>query len=81
MSGIRAARNVLPIPVARHSAVKQTNHDQVPERIERLAVERASSAVIASAAREEGMQTLRQDGLAKVLAGVTSLDEVLRVVA
>ena len=58
-------------------------HEVLPitERIERLAVERASSAVIASAAREEGMQTLRQDGLAKVLAGVTSLDEVLRVVA
>ena len=53
----------------------------ITERIERLAVERASSAVIATAAREEGMQTLRQDGLAKVLAGVTSLDEVLRVVA
>ena len=57
-------------------------HEVLPvtERIERLAVERASSAAIAAAAREEGMQTLRQDGLAKVLAGVTSLDEVLRVV-
>ncbi|MBK6763748.1 MAG: Flp pilus assembly complex ATPase component TadA [Micrococcales bacterium] len=57
-------------------------HEVLPitERIERLAVERASSAQIAVAAREEGMQTLRQDGLAKVLAGVTSLDEVLRVV-
>jgi type IV pilus assembly protein PilB len=57
-------------------------HEVLPitERIERLAVERASSAQIATAAREEGMQTLRQDGLAKVLAGVTSLDEVLRVV-
>jgi type IV pilus assembly protein PilB len=57
-------------------------HEVLPitERIERLAVERASAATIATAAREEGMQTLRQDGLAKVLAGVTSLDEVLRVV-
>jgi type IV pilus assembly protein PilB len=58
-------------------------HEVLPitERIEHLAVERASSATIAMAAREEGMQTLREDGLAKVLAGVTSLDEVLRVVA
>ncbi len=58
-------------------------HEVLPvtERIERLAVERASSAAIAAAGREEGMQTLRQDGIAKVLAGVTSLDEVLRVVA
>jgi type IV pilus assembly protein PilB len=57
-------------------------HEVLPvtEQIERLAVERASSATIAVAAREEGMQTLRQDGLAKVLAGVTSLDEILRVV-
>ena len=57
-------------------------HEVLPitERIERLAVERAPSAAIATAGREEGMQTLKQDGLAKVLAGVTSLDEVLRVV-
>ncbi len=34
---------------------------------------------LAAAARRAGMTTLREDGLAKVDAGVTSLDEVLRV--
>jgi type IV pilus assembly protein PilB len=53
----------------------------VSEQIERLAVARASSAEIARAAEAEGMVTLRVDGWAKVRAGLTSIDEVLRVVA
>ena len=53
---------------------------QVTETIERMAVERATTAEITSAARADGMQSLRLDGMAKVLGGVTSLDEVLRVV-
>ena len=52
----------------------------VDEEIERLAVQRASTLTIARAAQERGMTTLRQDGLAKVLAGSTSMEEVLRVV-
>jgi type IV pilus assembly protein PilB len=52
----------------------------VSEEIERLAVERASAAAIERVAREQGMASLRQDGMAKVLSGVTSLDEILRVV-
>jgi type IV pilus assembly protein PilB len=54
---------------------------QVSEQIERLAVARASSAEIARTAEDEGMVTLRADGWAKVRAGLTSIDEVLRVVA
>jgi type IV pilus assembly protein PilB len=57
-------------------------HEVMPisEHIERLAVERASADAIRSVACEQGMQTLRQDGLAKVLQGVTSIEEILRVV-
>jgi type IV pilus assembly protein PilB len=53
---------------------------QVTEEVERLAVERASGAAIGEVARAQGMTTLRQDGLAKVLSGHTSLEEILRVV-
>ena len=53
----------------------------VTEEIERLAVERASSAEIGRVAREQGMLTLREDGWAKVSAGITSVEEILRVVA
>ncbi|MFC0680713.1 GspE/PulE family protein [Lysobacter korlensis] len=53
----------------------------VTEEIERLAVSRASSAEIGRTAREQGMLTLRQDGWAKVRLGLTSIEEVLRVVA
>ncbi|HLZ37111.1 MAG TPA: ATPase, T2SS/T4P/T4SS family [Mycobacteriales bacterium] len=52
----------------------------VTEDVERLVVSRASAAAIAEVARSQGMLTLREDGMAKVAAGVTSLDEILRVV-
>ena len=53
---------------------------EVTEDIERLAVARASASAIAAQAKEQGMTTLRQDGLRKVSAGLTSLEEILRVV-
>ncbi|GAA1440228.1 GspE/PulE family protein [Leifsonia poae] len=53
----------------------------VSEDIERLAVARASSAEIGRAAREQGMLTLREDGWEKAKLGLTSVEEILRVVA
>ena len=53
----------------------------VTEEIERLAVARASSAEISRVAQDQGMLTLRQDGWEKVKLGLTSVDEILRVVA
>ena len=52
----------------------------VSEEIERLAVTRASTLAISKVALAEGMVTLRDDGLSKVLAGHTSMEEILRVV-
>ncbi|MGN6588361.1 MAG: GspE/PulE family protein [Solirubrobacterales bacterium] len=49
------------------------------ERVKEMTVSLASEAEIADTAMEEGMCTLREDGLAKVRAGLTSLEEVLRV--
>jgi type IV pilus assembly protein PilB len=54
---------------------------RVTEEIERHAVARSSSAQIARTAREQGMVPLRTDGWAKVVLGLTSVDEVLRVVS
>jgi type IV pilus assembly protein PilB len=51
------------------------------EEIERLAVERAASDVVMKVAVEQGMMTLRQDGLEKTQKGQTSLEEIFRVVA
>jgi type IV pilus assembly protein PilB len=51
------------------------------ERIKELTVAQAGEAEIAAAAREEGMLTLRQDGVGKVRSGLTSLEEILRVTA
>jgi type IV pilus assembly protein PilB len=51
------------------------------ERIKQMAVAAAPEAEIGVVAREEGMLTLREDGIAKVRAGLTSLEEVIRVTA
>jgi type IV pilus assembly protein PilB len=50
------------------------------EEIERLTVERASADAIRAVAVDQGMKTLREDGLDKVRAGITSIEEVARVV-
>ena len=52
----------------------------VSEAVEQLTVERASSAAIENVAHAEGMVSLRLDGMHKVSEGITSLDEILRVV-
>jgi type IV pilus assembly protein PilB len=52
----------------------------VSEEIEKLAVEHASALTISKVALEQGMITLRNDGLAKVKAGHTSMEEIFRVV-
>jgi type IV pilus assembly protein PilB len=57
-------------------------HEVMPvnEEIERLVVESASSDEIKRVSQAQGMTTLRFDGLQKVKAGLTSIQEVLRVV-
>jgi type IV pilus assembly protein PilB len=52
----------------------------VSETIERLIVGRASTDEIGEHAQTEGMRTLREDGLAKVLMGGTTLEEIARVI-
>ena len=49
------------------------------EMIEKLVMERANASRLRNQAIREGMQTLRDDGLKKVQAGITTLSEVLRV--
>ena len=49
------------------------------ETLERLASEKASREEIERAAIQDGMRTLWDDGLAKVSAGLTSVEELARV--
>ncbi len=53
----------------------------VNEEIERMIVEHAHADEIRKAAVADGMLTLRHAGLMGAAAGITSLDEVLRVIA
>jgi len=51
----------------------------VTDTIRPLVMNRAPASTLAARAMEGGMRTLRQDGWRKVKAGVTTLEEVLRV--
>lgn len=51
----------------------------VDEKIRPLILDRAPSTTIARAALANGMRTLRHDGWVKVKAGITTIEEVLRV--
>ena len=52
----------------------------VSEAIRRLTVERKSSDEISRVAQAEGMKMLREDGIDKVLLGMTSVEEIARVI-
>jgi type IV pilus assembly protein PilB len=54
---------------------------EVGETIEKLIVTGVPTDEVREAARAEGMLTLREDGLAKVLLGQTTLKEIARVIA
>lgn len=49
------------------------------DQLAKLVLEHASSGVIEEAATAAGMITMKQDGYLKVLEGITTLEEVLRV--
>ena len=51
------------------------------DRLKEMTIAHQAEPEIAAVAREEGMLTLREDGVVKIRAGVTSLEEVLRVTA
>jgi len=50
----------------------------IDDEARKLIYDKVSSAVLRSRAREMGMRTLREDGARKVLAGLTSPEEVIR---
>ena len=52
----------------------------VSEAVRRLTVERKSSDEISRVAEAEGMKSLREDGIDKVLQGLTSVEEIARVI-
>jgi general secretion pathway protein E len=51
----------------------------VTEEIQNLIYQRTSAGAIKKVALDAGLQTLRMDGARKVLAGITTIPEVLRV--
>ena len=52
---------------------------RVSETIRQLIMKKADSSTVARKALEEGMKGLHEDGVGKVLAGITTLEEIVRV--
>ena len=52
---------------------------QIDDQVRHLIFEQVSSTELRTKARELGMRTLREDGLRKAVAGLTTIAEVLRV--
>jgi type II secretory ATPase GspE/PulE/Tfp pilus assembly ATPase PilB-like protein len=50
----------------------------VTEEIKQLTIKKAAASVIAQTATSQGMLTLKQDGIKKVLQGITTIEEVWR---
>jgi type IV pilus assembly protein PilB len=50
-------------------------------KIRELILARAGEFKLKEAARAEGMQTMREDGISKVIEGLTTLEEVMRITA
>ena len=51
----------------------------IDDEVRQLIMKNADAATIKALAVKKGMTTLRQDGADKVLKGITSVDEVVRV--
>jgi len=51
----------------------------VDDEMRQMIMKNSDASMIKALAIEKGMSTLRQDGAAKVLQGITSVDEVVRV--
>ncbi|MCC7519780.1 MAG: type II secretion system ATPase GspE [Verrucomicrobiae bacterium] len=51
----------------------------IDDEVRKMITEKVSSSVIRQRARELGMRTLREDGVRKVLAGMTTPEEVLTI--
>jgi general secretion pathway protein E len=51
----------------------------ISDALRRLVMQHANESDIEKQARSEGMRTMFEDGIAKAVAGVTTLEEVLRV--
>jgi len=52
---------------------------EMSDKIEELAVSRSPATVIKEQAMKDGMLTMKEDGIIKVLKGITTIDEILRV--
>ena len=52
----------------------------ITETIKELIVKHATTDQIQEQAKKEGMKTMIEDGFVKAVQGITSLEEVLRVI-
>jgi len=52
---------------------------EITPRLSQAITQKASSDVLTLEAKQEGMRTMKEDGLSKVLDGITTIEEIFRV--
>ena len=52
---------------------------QLDENVRQLIYEKVASSIVRKRARELGMRTLREDGIRKIMAGITTPEEVISI--
>jgi len=88
---VKANANIKKIPFYKPKASKESSDGykgrvgifevlSVTESIKELIVKRATTDQIEDEARKEGMRTMIEDGFVKAAQGITSIEEVLRVI-
>ena len=53
---------------------------EVADTVRELIMKRANSSIIQEAAMKEGMTTMLEDGFHKAVKGITTIEEVLRII-
>ena len=61
------------------SSINKEDHE-VPKAIEKIIPDNPSEREIKRVAKGQGLLSMRQDGIIKIMSGVTSLEEVASVV-
>jgi type II secretory ATPase GspE/PulE/Tfp pilus assembly ATPase PilB-like protein len=51
----------------------------ITEKLSKLILQKSDANTIEEEAKHEGMITMKQDGFLKVIEGLTTIDEILRV--
>ncbi|MFH1392599.1 MAG: GspE/PulE family protein [bacterium] len=70
----------LPKPAEYHGRIGIFEVLEVTSNLEKIIIDKATERALSAEAEAQGMTTVKQDGIIKIMNGITSLEEVLKAV-